>query len=394
MRSKVACLFLLLALVAMSFADNDCQITNSTPVAGLSYDSANNLTSSMTFGWQHSYYVVGANWLSINVSGCGATATSDPFTWKFNTTGTVTVTMTWTAWRMPAPYGPPGAYTATDTRTYYVIGGPVQLTDHERVQRREGRTGVVGTQPVILDYFGTGEQAPRRATFSAVLSQPGVTYQWSKSGPMAIDGSSTGTSAKFYATGGSGRAGASPSLAFTKVYDGVSYTVYDCTQSAEKVCSCHAPSDCRFYSADTTPVTGGSKYLLYVVSNIGDPLREVKFQERYPDTWTITYTDGTPTESGSGVPAGLETNANGSPFYSGNVDSGQAHPGYSYMAKDQDTNALTSLVTLPDFTMTLYQSIYGGTSVTTGTTGILIGVFEIKLTCTSNVVTASRTKIH
>ena len=336
MSCKVALSILAVLASTLCRADDDCKITNATPVAGLSLGATpGSYTSSMTFDYTQSQYVVGANRLSISVSGCGAMPTTDPATWKFNTTGIVTVTMTFNVWRRPAPYGPPGNYTATDTKTYYVIRGPVELSDHERKQRREGRENAEGTQPVILDYFGTGEQAPRRATFKALLTQPSVTYKWSKSGPMAIDGSDTGESAKFYATGASARAGAAPSLAFKKVYDGVTYTVYDCTAAPEKAISCHVPADVRFYDEDTDVIseTGeyGKRYLLYVVSNIGDPLREVNFQERYPEDWSL---NGTSYPGGIPPPPVGEINASGSPFVSGKVNGGLKHPNYNYYAKD------------------------------------------------------------
>lgn len=273
----------------------------------------------------------------------------------------------------------PPMYFLHGSSTFYSFGGPLSIDSSRSFQPRETLlNSSLRFQPFILEDYSGGSQAQNSITASPTTGQPGTTtYSWDTSGPITRTSTQGLSTAAYTATGASGRGGAFPILTYTVTIEGAQYSITDATDPQYKAISCHRPADCRFDPSDTvTSQTKGpptwtytNQYLLYIVSNIGDPFWGVRFQERYLDPY---YLDGGNQITGTdpnapGMTPGITWNATTGAFWrAGRDQSLPVNKGFNYNAKDSDFNGISGLpLNVPRAQgLELYQRIFGATTST------------------------------
>jgi len=291
------------------------------------------------------------------------------------------------------PSPPGGTYDWAGTATSYVFGGPMTIETTRDLQPREGRTGqTTRFQPLILEDYSGGSQGQSSLSATAAGNQPGtaVSYSWSKNGTLAFTTSTSQQTAGITASGSCGRSGSYPIVTYTITIDGANYSTTDSTDPQYKAVSCHRPMYCNYLDSDTQTTSSQNPpeytylktYYLYIKSNIGDPLKYVFFQERYPGPYYYFLGQQ---EQGTapylGIPDWASWNKTTSQWWTGGMASGvDVTPGYDYHAKAPDTNGAVWTQFVDNPGLEVYQFIYAATtSWITGSSGILTDSFQINM---------------
>ncbi|MFN8138179.1 MAG: hypothetical protein U0R49_00090 [Fimbriimonadales bacterium] len=246
-------------------------------------------------------------------SGCGANPTTSnqaapnvTFSIPCEATATVTVTT--------------GEHTYEYSGKAYVIGGPIEITQENRIQTREGRIypgSLTAWQPWILEYFNynlkngqpSGLQLANNLHVEAKWGQPpGTTFDWVKSGPIdfVIEPTDTSPFIDLCANASSARGGAQITLVYTLTKDGFTGSVQDSSDeyyaktviadSWYRKITCHKPDHVSDVGKVNLATSNGTApnwlwafkdaHVMELFSQL-DPFSEVWVQERFPP-------DGTP----------------------------------------------------------------------------------------------------